>query len=54
LKGVDFVEYFKVEYLKHSLFKPAEKISERVSKSGLIELLRDGMVSVISAERVTA
>ena len=46
------MERFEVEYLKHSIFKSAERIKVVVGKDGLIELLCNGMVSVLTAERV--
>lgn len=45
------MEQFEVKYLKHSLFETAKTIKTTVNKAELIELLKNGMVSVISAER---
>ena len=45
------MEQFEVEYLRHSLFESAKTIKAIVDKAGLIELLKNGMVSVVRAER---
>lgn len=40
---------YTVEYIRHSITSDAEKKTETVTRSGLVELLENGMITVLSA-----
>ena len=44
---------FEVEYLQHNIFHDCTKNKGIYNKEDLIRLLQDGMVTVISAKRIS-
>ena len=44
---------YRVEYLKHSLLDDVKRFTVEMSQGELIELLKQGMVTVLSATYIT-